>query len=153
MPEPSETDTVGYKKPPRKAQFKRGVSANPSGRKPKPTLDMSKSLNKALNDKIVVTGTGKTLTGLEGLVQSVVDRVLKGDSKAISEFMRFCTKAKLFKVVADPTRLTGVYVGKQYFKDRDLGTEGGWYSLGDGLGFWVDPITKEKFERPPNAKH
>jgi hypothetical protein len=114
---------------------------------------MSKCLNKALNDKIVVTGTGKTLTGLEGLVQSVVDRLLKGDSKAITEFMRFCTKAKLFKVVADPTRLTGVYVCKQYFKDRDLGTEGGWYPLGDGLGFWVDPITKEKFERPPNAKH
>ena len=152
MSEPSETDAVGSKKQPRKGQFKPGVSGNPGGRPAQPKLDMGKSLNKELND-IVVTGLGKKLTGFEGFVQSVVDRLLQGDSKAIPEFMRLGTEAKLFKIVADPTRLSGVYVCKEYFRDRALGTEGGWYSLGDGLGFWVDPITKEKSaERPPNEE-
>jgi hypothetical protein len=143
MSEPSETETIGHKRPPRKTQFKPGKSGNPRGR-PKRRVDMSTALNKAFNDKIVVTGLGKTLTGLEAFVQSIVDRALQGDSKAIPELMRLFTKAKLFKPVPDPTRLTGVVVAPAAFKrDAALGIEQGWYEVRDGLGFWVDPKTKQ----------
>jgi len=80
MSESSESETVGYKQPPRKTQFKPGKSGNPRGR-PKRKVNMSESLNRVLDDKIVVTGLGKGKTGLEAFVQSVVDRVLQGDSK------------------------------------------------------------------------
>jgi hypothetical protein len=89
------------------------------------------------------------VTTLEAFVQSVVDRVLQGDSKAIPELMKLCAKAKLFKFVTDPTRLTGVVVPpEKYWRDYEQGIQGGWYAVGDdGLGFWVDPITKQEFER------
>jgi hypothetical protein len=67
--EPSETDTVGYKRPPSKTRFKPGQSGNPRGR-PKRQVDMSSALNKEFNDKIVVTELGKTLDRY-GSVRSV----------------------------------------------------------------------------------
>jgi hypothetical protein len=68
---------------------------------------MSVVLNKALNEKIRVSNLGTMRTGLEAVVQSIVDRVLKGDSKGIPELMRLFNKVKLFKPVPNPTRLTG----------------------------------------------
>lgn len=146
MSQACETETVGYKRPPGKTQFKPGKSGNPRGR-PKRKVDMSTALNKAFNDKIVVTALGKTLTGMEAFVQSIVDRVLRGESKAIPELMRLVAKAKIFKAVPDPTRLTGVVVEPAaYQRDQALGTLGGWYPVGeDGAGLWVDPKTQEVY--------
>jgi hypothetical protein len=142
MSEPSETETAGYKRPPSKTQFKPGKSGNPRGR-PKRKLDMSSALNKAFNDKVVVTGLGKTLTGMEAFVQSIVDRVLKGESKAIPELIRLFAKTKLFKPVPDPTRLTGVVVEPAAFKrDKALGKLGGCYEVSPGMGLYVDPETQ-----------
>ena len=49
---------------------------------------MSVTLNNALNDKIVVTNLGTTKTGLEAFVQTIVDRVLRGDAKGIPDLMK-----------------------------------------------------------------
>ena len=95
MSEPSETETVGYGKPPRHSQYKRGTSGNLLGR-PKRKLDMSVALNSALNDKIVVSKLGAKKTGLEAIVQSTVDRVLQGDPKGIRALMQMLEKAKIF---------------------------------------------------------
>jgi hypothetical protein len=143
MSEPSEPEIVGYKRPPSKSHFKPGKSGNPRGR-PKRKLDMSTALNKAFNDKVVVTGLGKTMTGMEAFVQSIVDRVLKGDSKGITALMRLFSKATLFKPVADATRLSGVVVTPAALqRDQALGVEGGWYTVHGDLGLWVDPETKQ----------
>jgi hypothetical protein len=105
---------------------------------------MSSALNKAFNDKIVVTELGKTLTGVEAFVQSLVDHVLQGDSKAIPELMRLFTKTKMFKPVPDPTRLTGVVVEPAAYKrDKELGKLGGFYEVRNGMGLYVDPETQE----------
>ena len=80
MSEPSETEAVGYKRPPSKTQFKPGQSGNPRGR-PKRKVNMSESLNRALDQKIVVTELGKTLTGMEAFVHSTLNRVLQGDAR------------------------------------------------------------------------
>jgi hypothetical protein len=95
---------------------------------------MSVTLNKALNDKIRVSNLGTTRTGMEAVVQSIVDRVLQGDSKGIPELMRLFNKAKVFKPVPNPTRLTGVVVEPAaYRRDKELGTQKGYYPVGDGL--------------------
>jgi hypothetical protein len=146
MSEHSEAKTVGYKRPPTKTQFEPGKSGNPCGRPKRKKLDIGMALNKALNDKIVVTGLGKTMTGFEAVIQSIVHRVLQGESRAIPELLRLFTKAKTFKQVSDPTRLTGVVVAPpDYQRDRDLGIQGGWYEVSDGLGIWVDPKTKNVY--------
>jgi hypothetical protein len=148
MSEPSETETVGYKRPPSKTQFKPGQSGNPRGR-PKRQLDMSSALNQAFNDKIVVPELGKTLTGMEAYVQSIVDRVLRGDSKAIPKLVQLFTKTKLFKPVPDPTRLTGVVVEPAAYKrDKELGKLGGCYEVSPGMGLYVDPKTQAIYTYP-----
>ncbi len=130
MSEPSETPCP--KKPRRKTQFKPGQSGNPLGR-PKCKLDMSVALNKALNDKILVTNLGKTKTGLEALLQPIFDRVLQGDSRG----------------VPNPMRLTGVVVmPDDYRKDSELGIQQGYYMFGD-TRIWVHPDTKEFYYAPP----
>jgi hypothetical protein len=89
-------------------------------------------------------------TGMEAYVQSIVDRVLQGDSKGIVALMNLFKKAKLFKPVPNPTRLTGVVVEPpDYRRDSELGIQEGYYSVGNGLGFYVDPITKEVSNDPP----
>jgi hypothetical protein len=147
MSESSETPCP--EKPPRSTQFKPGQSGNPLGR-PRRKLDMSVTLNKALNDKIRVTNLGTTRTGMEAFVQSIVDRVLQGDSKGIPQLMSLFNKAKVFKPVPNPTRLTGVVVEPlAYRRDRELGIQQGYYPVGNGLGFYVDPITKAISNDPP----
>jgi hypothetical protein len=148
MSEPSETETIGHKRTPNKTQFKPGKSGNPRGR-PKRRVDMSTALNKAFNDKVVVTGLGKTLTGMEAYVQSIVDRVLQGDSKGIPELVRLFIKTRLFKPVPDPTRLTGVVVvPAAYQRDQELGKLGGFYEVSPGMGLYVDPETQEVYTYP-----
>jgi hypothetical protein len=111
---------------------------------------MSVTLNKALNDKIRVTNLGTTRTGMEAFVQSIVDRVLQGDSKGIPQLMSLFNKAKVFKPVPNPTRLSGsVIMPPDYWRDQLLGVQKGYYSVGNGLGFYVDPITKEVSNDPP----
>ena len=91
--------------PRRSSQFKPGQSGNPRGRPKRPKIDMSVTLNTALNAKIVVTNLGTTKTGLEAFAQTIVDRVLQGDAKGIPALMKLFDKAKVFKLVDDPTRL------------------------------------------------
>src|SRR5258706_511923 len=146
MSESSETPSP--EKPRRITQFKPGQSGNPLGR-PKRKVDMSVALNKALNDNILVTNLGKTRTGLEAVVQSIVDRVLQGDSKGIVALMNLLNKAKLFKPVPNPTRLTGVVVAPPaYRRDSELGIQDGYYPVGNGRGF-LDPVTKGISKNPP----
>src|SRR6266404_7485996 len=117
------SETLCPDKPPRITQFKPGQSGNPRGR-PKRKIDMSVALNKALNDKILVTNLGTTRTGLEAVVQSIVDRVLQGDSMAIVALMNLVGQAKLFKPAPNPTRLPGVVIMPEaYRRDRELGIE------------------------------
>jgi len=119
MSEPSETETVGYKRPPGKTQFKPGQSGNPRGR-PKRKVNMSNSFNRALDEKIVVTETGKALTKLEAFVQSIVNRVLQGDVKAIPALVRLLNQTEQFKPIPIPGQMTGVVVQRPAYFDDPL---------------------------------
>jgi hypothetical protein len=146
MSEPSEPPCP--ENPQRSTQFKPGQSGNPRGR-PKRNIDISLALNNALNDKIRVSSLGKTRTGMEAMVQAIVDRVLQGDSKGIPALMTLLNKTKLIKAVPDPTRLTGVVVAPlDYVRDKELSIQQGSY-LFKGIRLWVNPITKELgYDRP-----
>ena len=109
MSESTKPQTVGYKRPPTNSQFKPGKSGNPRGR-PKHKVNLSQSMNRVLDDKVVLTGPGNAKTGLEVFVQSVVNRVLQGDAKAIPALMKLLTKTDQFKPIPLPSQMTGVVV-------------------------------------------
>ena len=82
---PSETemgDNVGYCKPPKQHQFKRGQSGNPKGRpKWQQTVPTFRSV---LLRKIKLTENGKqkTMTLIEAIHHQMVGRVLNGKAKS-----------------------------------------------------------------------
>ena len=77
---------VGYGKPPKKSQFKKGVSGNPNGR-PKKKKSISDILEEELSQKVVVKNSGKQeiLTKKELIVKVLVQKTMKGDINALKQ--------------------------------------------------------------------
>jgi hypothetical protein len=83
---------VGYGKPPKHRQFKRGQSGNPNGRpkeaKPGPT-DVAGILDEPL--MVTTAGTTRRMSAFEVGVRQLVKRALnKTDLKAILALVRLC---------------------------------------------------------------
>jgi hypothetical protein len=66
---PTEGDAVGYKKPPKKHQFKKGVCPNPTGR-PRKRLSMRDELNEELSKVVIIDG--KRITKQRVWIKSIV---------------------------------------------------------------------------------
>jgi Family of unknown function (DUF5681) len=85
MSDGNETEDyeVGYRKPPKNGQFKKGVSGNPSGRPKKPS-DFASELKQELNAKLVINENGKrrVITKGVGLKRQVVNKAVSGDLRA-----------------------------------------------------------------------
>lgn len=79
---------VGYGRPPKHSQFKKGQSGNPSGRPKEPTTFLD-SFNKALSKDVKVIKDGKEhrITSLSALAQKYLNLILSGDYRFIKLFM------------------------------------------------------------------
>jgi hypothetical protein len=75
-------DDVGYGKPPKRTQFKKGESGNPRGR-PKGAKSISTIVEEELNRKIEVTENGKTVRRpvRQLIVRAAVREAVKGSVK------------------------------------------------------------------------
>lgn len=75
--------TVGYRRPPKKTQFKPGQSGNPKGR-PKGTLDLKTALTDELKERITVRENGKSrrVNKQTALVKALIAKGMQGDTKA-----------------------------------------------------------------------
>jgi hypothetical protein len=80
---------VGYSKPPKKGQFKKGVSGNPKGR-PTGSKNIATLFNEIASELIPVTegSKSKNVTRLEGVLRVQMNSALKGDHRAIKETLR-----------------------------------------------------------------
>jgi len=76
---------VGYGKPPKSGQFKRGKSGNPKGR-PKGSLKLATDLAAELNEQITVREDGKPrrVSKQRALIKSLMAKALQGDIRANS---------------------------------------------------------------------
>jgi hypothetical protein len=77
-------DDVGYAKPPKHAQFPKGVSGNPRGR-PKGKRNLATVLTRILQEKVVINENGKrkTVTKLEAAVKQLANKAASGDLLAM----------------------------------------------------------------------
>lgn len=87
MPKKQETGyEVGFGKPPRQNQFRKGASGNPKGR-PRGRHNWATVLEKALQERVVINenGSRKTITKLEAAVKQLVNRAASGDLAAMRQ--------------------------------------------------------------------
>lgn len=77
-------DGVGYGRPPRSRQFKKGQSGNPKGR-PKGSRNFATVISTELNSRMPINENGKrrNLTKREIIAKQLVNKALGGDPKSI----------------------------------------------------------------------
>jgi hypothetical protein len=118
-PKPTANDPVGYGRPPKATQFKRGKSGNPKGR-PKGARTVGAILQDVIAQKIAVTENGKTrrVPAVEGLFRRVLSDALRGDLGAVKLLMSFAdryadspeTKIKLSDMMAEDRQILEQYL-------------------------------------------
>lgn len=81
-------DPVGYGKPPKSGQFKKGQTGNPKGR-PKGSLDLSTYVQQMLSAQVTVTegGKRKRVNSLQATLMRLAEKSLKGDMRAIEKVL------------------------------------------------------------------
>lgn len=85
-----DDDVVGYKKPPKKHQFKKGHSGNKKGGVGK-SKNMISLIDRELNQRITMTegGVRMTLTKREAIVKRKVNAALNGSDKAMDYLIKY----------------------------------------------------------------
>jgi hypothetical protein len=76
---------VGYGKPPRHTQFKRGQSGNPRGR-PSGSKNLATLVTEALNEPVIIAEDGgrRRISKREAIIKQLVNRSAKADWRAIT---------------------------------------------------------------------
>jgi Family of unknown function (DUF5681) len=102
----NDDETVGYKRPPRRSQFKPGQSGNPTG-KAKGLRSMSAELRDILGEEITFAAGGavKTMSKQRALASSLITLAIEGDLRATAIVMahlnRDTPKAETIEEEAD----------------------------------------------------
>ena len=93
--EKSSEYSVGYGKPPKHAQFRKGQSGNPNGR-PKGTLNFATVLTRTLREQVVINENGRrqTVTKLEAAVKQLVNKSASGDLAALRQLVMLVQMAE-----------------------------------------------------------
>lgn len=83
---------VGYGKPPRDTQFKKGTSGNPNGR-PKKVKNIATDIKEELEEMVQITegGQTKTVTKQRALIKSLLAKASQGNVRAAQTLLNLKT--------------------------------------------------------------
>ena len=100
----NKTYNVGFGKPPKARQFRKGTSGNPKGR-PKGRRNLAAVLERTLKEKVVINENGvrRTVTKLEAAVKQLVNQAASGDLCAMRQLSALAGSAE-DEPLARPTR-------------------------------------------------
>jgi uncharacterized protein DUF5681 len=95
---------VGFGKPPKSRQFRKGSSGNPKGR-PKGRRNLATVLERILQEKVVINENGvrRTVTKLEAAVKQLVNRAASGDLGAMRQLSALAGSTQI-EQIDRPTR-------------------------------------------------
>ncbi|MGB1561764.1 MAG: DUF5681 domain-containing protein [Sinimarinibacterium flocculans] len=93
-PDASEQYKVGYRKPPKHSQFRKGESGNPRGRR-KGVKNFDTILAEELGQTITVTERGKQRAVTKGraVVKTLIAKALSGDQRATANLLKLFPNA------------------------------------------------------------
>lgn len=116
---------VGFGKPPRESQFKKGYSGNPRGRPKKPSSDSMAAIE-ILTAPLTFKSGGRshTMTPFEISTRKTLEKAMKNDPRAIRKFIKLCEE---YDILTPPTQI-----------------EGGVIEAPEGVNFheWLDSVTE-----------
>jgi len=89
------SDEIGFGKPPKHTQFRKGRSGNPKGR-PKGSKNIIVLIRKTLEEKVIVKGPGGThsMSKFEAALMQVANKAASGDIRAFREVLRLREKVQ-----------------------------------------------------------
>ena len=89
---------VGYGKPPKHSQFKKGVCPNPAGRGKRQELDGGKVMRNILNAPINYRDRGKSkkVPRIELMIRKLVAAAVKGDVASARSLLKVCVHAEKY---------------------------------------------------------
>ncbi|HPE32329.1 MAG TPA: DUF5681 domain-containing protein [Parvularculaceae bacterium] len=89
LPQETADYDIGYGKPPKRTQFRKGQSGNPRGRKRRTRADAS-LLSKVLDETITITENGlpRKIKKREAALLSLIAKALRGDMRAMDILLK-----------------------------------------------------------------
>jgi hypothetical protein len=98
------THEVGFGKPPKHAQFKKGETANRRAR-PRGSLNLATVLQRTLREKVVTRENGrrKVKTKLEAAISQLANDAVSGEGHAIRLLCQLLKDAQEWSVAVEPT--------------------------------------------------
>jgi hypothetical protein len=125
MSRSSKDHEIGYGRPPKATQWKKGQSANPGGQSsPRPTGLLEMIDNLLLTSiRITIDGVSKRVTTLEAILVQLWSKGIAGDRRAMAVYIRCRDLAP--QVVDSPVQIT--FADTDYTRDfsaHDVGSSG-----------------------------
>jgi hypothetical protein len=98
----TKNSTVGYGKPPKHSQFKKGASGNKKGR-PKGRKNFATLFHRELTQKVPISENGqrRMITKAEAAIKQLINAAATGDAKAIQAMISISKELGDLKL-ADP---------------------------------------------------
>ena len=127
---------IGFGRPPKATQFKKGTSGNKKGR-PKGAKNIATLFRQEMNQRIIVSENGerRTITKIEAALKQLHNKAATGDPKSIQAILSI--SRELGYLIPDPLQEPQVRRFELRVFDKDLET---------GKLIRVKPMTQEPYD-------